>query len=78
VSTDGVDRDKPVLLHEQVADALRQRIKAGKITGRVPSIVTISQEFEVSHKTADHALHTLRDEGIIVAVRGRGYFVKAG
>jgi GntR family transcriptional regulator len=70
-----VNRDLPVPLHEQVAALLRARIDSGELTGRVPSIVTLSQEYEVSVKTAEHALHTLRDAGIIVVVKGRGYFI---
>jgi hypothetical protein len=29
----------------------------------------------VSHRTAAHALTTLRDEGLIISVRGKGYYV---
>lgn len=72
---DVVSRDVPVPLHEQVAALLRARIASKDLTGRVPSIVTLAQTYEVSVKTAEHALHTLRDEGLIVVVKGRGYFI---
>jgi GntR family transcriptional regulator len=70
-----LDLDSPVPLHEQLTAILRGRIKSGKLTGRVPSILTIAQEYEVGHNTAARALATLRDEGLIVSAKGRGYYV---
>jgi DNA-binding GntR family transcriptional regulator len=70
-----LDHDAPVPLHEQLADLLRQQIQTGKLIGRVPSILSLAQEHGVSHRTAAHALTTLRDEGVIVSVRGKGYYV---
>lgn len=71
-----VSRDQPVPLHEQLAQVLREKIESGELTTRVPSILTLAQEYEVSHKTAQHALETLKAEGLIVSVRGLGYYVK--
>jgi DNA-binding GntR family transcriptional regulator len=48
----------------------------GEITGGVPSIVTVAQEYKVGKSTAQKALATLRDEGLIVGSHGKGYFVK--
>jgi DNA-binding GntR family transcriptional regulator len=70
-----LDHDAPVPLHEQLADLLRQQIQTGKLIGRVPSILSLAQEHCVSHRTAAHALTTLRDEGVIISVRGKGYYV---
>jgi len=70
-----LDHDAPVPLHQQLADLLRQQIQTGKLTGRVPSILSLAQEHGVSHRTAAHALTTLRDECVIVSVRGKGYYV---
>lgn len=70
-----VSRDRPVPLHEQLAQVLREKIESGELTTRVPSILTLAQEYEVSHKTAQHALETLKAEGLIVSVRGLGYYV---
>jgi DNA-binding GntR family transcriptional regulator len=36
---------------------------------------TLSQEHGVSHITAERALTTLRDEGLITAVIGNGYYI---
>lgn len=62
-------------LHEQLAAELRAKIESGELTTRVPSILTLAQEYGVSHKTAQHALETLKGEGVIVSVRGLGYYV---
>jgi DNA-binding GntR family transcriptional regulator len=51
-------------------------IADGKITGRVPSILTLAQEYGVSHRTSQRALTTLADEGLIVAIRGKGFYIK--
>jgi GntR family transcriptional regulator len=72
-----IDHDSPVPLHEQVAAMLRTQIARGKLTGRVPSILTLAQQHDVSHRTTARALETLRDEGLIVSVRGKGYYVAA-
>ncbi len=42
---------------------------------KLPSVKTLSQEHGVSHITAERALTTLRDEGLITAVIGKGYYV---
>ena len=71
-----IDHDSPVPLHEQLSDILRAMITDGRITGRVPSILTLAQEYGVSHRTSQRALTTLADEGLIVAVPGKGFYVK--
>jgi DNA-binding GntR family transcriptional regulator len=70
-----IDHDSPVPLHQQLAAILRGRIESGDLAGRVPSILTLSQEYEVGHNTVYRAMTTLRNEGLIVAARGRGYYV---
>jgi len=51
---------------------------AGELAARVPSILSLAQEHGVSHRSAAHALTTLRDEGLIISVRGKGYYVAGG
>ena len=70
-----IDHDLPMPLHEQLSSILRAKITSGEITSRVASILTLAQEYGVSHRTADHALQTLRREGLIVAVRGKGFYL---
>ena len=72
----GLDLDSPIPLWEQLADVLRKGIRSRTYTGRVPSARSLAQEFEVSHKTSERALHALVDEGLLVAVVGKGFYVK--
>ena len=70
-----VDHDAPTPLYVQVADVLRDQINKGTLSGRVPSVATIAQEYEVAKGTAERALAILREEGLIRSVMGRGHFV---
>lgn len=70
-----ISPDRPVPLHEQVAELLREQIATHQLRGRIPSIRTLAQEYEVSHRTVERALETLKAEGLIVSLIGRGYFV---
>lgn len=70
-----VDHDSPLPLHEQLATLLRDRIRSGVLKRRVPSILSLAQEHGVSHRTAARALTTLKDEGLIIPVRGKGFYV---
>jgi DNA-binding GntR family transcriptional regulator len=70
-----LDHDSPVALPKQLAAILRGQIGAGELAGRVPSILTIAQQYEVSHNTAHRALLLLKDEGLIMSAPGRGFYV---
>jgi DNA-binding GntR family transcriptional regulator len=71
----GIDRDSSTPLYVQLAALLRAQIEDKAITTRLPSVKTLSQEHGVSHITAERALTILRDEGLITAVIGKGYYV---
>ena len=71
-----LDHDSPVDLHEQLSNLLRSQIESGQLAGRIPSIKSLSQEYEVSTRTVERSLGTLKEEGLIVARVGRGFFVK--
>jgi GntR family transcriptional regulator len=71
-----VDPDSATPLYVQVAALLRARIESGELTTRLPSLRTISQEYGVSHITAEKAMELLRGDGLVVTVVGRGTFVK--
>ena len=73
-----VDPNRPEPLYMQLAAVLREQIRSGKLTGRVPSAKTLQQEYSVAQGTAEKALTVLRDEGLIVSVQGRGHFVVDG
>lgn len=59
----------------QLAAVLREQIRTGELTGRVPSVKTLQQQYDVAQGTAERALAILREEGLIVSVQGRGHFV---
>ena len=71
-----IDNDSPEHPYVQLAGILRQQIKAGKLGPRVPSIMELAAESELSAATVKRALRLLRDEGLIYTVPGRGTFVR--
>ncbi|MEW2442758.1 GntR family transcriptional regulator [Micromonospora marina] len=62
----------------QLAEILRARVVSGQLRpgARLPSERDLSQEYGVAPKTARAAVQTLRDEGLVEAVRGRGVVVR--
>jgi DNA-binding GntR family transcriptional regulator len=71
-----VDHESAVPLYVQVAGILRGRIESGELRSRVPSLKSISQEFGVSHVTAEKAVQVLKDEGLVEVVIGKGTYVR--
>jgi len=63
--------------YQEIADELRQRVNAGQYArGRVlPSESELSEEFDASRVTIRRALETLRDDGLLAARQGFGWFV---
>ena len=61
-----------VTLHEYVADALADRIKAGEwgIGGNLPSESTFCKYYDVCRHTLRHALATLEAQGLILRRQG--------
>ncbi|MEV0967791.1 GntR family transcriptional regulator [Microtetraspora glauca] len=72
-----IDRDAPIPPYRQIANALRQRIKAGKIPPgrRIPSLVELEAEFGVARDTLRKAVQVLKDEGLVETVQGMGIYV---
>jgi DNA-binding transcriptional regulator YhcF (GntR family) len=60
----------------QVAEVLRQEIRAGKYQDeRLPSYRELEERFGVANMTARSALRVLREENVVYTVPGRGSFV---
>jgi DNA-binding GntR family transcriptional regulator len=70
-----IDHDAEEPLYLQLAAILRGQIQAGDLTGRVPSVKTLTQQHGISQGTAERALAALRAEGLIRSRQGRGHFV---
>ena len=64
----------------QVADDLRQAIRAGSIQpgDKLPSTRELMDRYGIANMTVQAALRVLRDEGLIYSQPGRGSFVRQG
>jgi regulatory GntR family protein len=71
-----IDPDSAVPPYEQVAKMMRDEIAQGAMTGRIPSVHTIAEHHQVSHRVAARALEMLKGEGMIVTRAGEGDFVR--
>lgn len=72
-----VDPASATPVYVQVAEILRARIEAGELLPDrpVPSESQLQQEFGVARGTARKGIAVLREQGLVVTVRGRGSFV---
>jgi GntR family transcriptional regulator len=70
-------RQVRTIRYQEIADALRQRVDAGEFAaGRLlPSEAALSAEYDASRVTVRRALEQLRDEGLLDARQGFGWFV---
>ena len=73
-----INREGPVAPWRQIAAIYRERIEKGQLKpgDRLPSIRSLSQEFEVATTTAHKVIEALRDEGLVVT-SPMGTFVAA-
>lgn len=71
-----IDPELPDPVYVQLANILRKQIQDGTITSRLPSVRTLAQTYGLAHMTVTKALTALKEEGLIVSVKGRGYFIK--
>jgi GntR family transcriptional regulator len=72
-----LDRDDPLLLHEQVAAEIRRDIANREIRPgeRLPPAKDMAAVLDVHSNTVLRALRLLRDEGVLEFRRGRGITV---
>jgi DNA-binding GntR family transcriptional regulator len=63
-----IQREGPVAPWRQLAALLRGRIEAGELPAgaRLPSIVSLAQEYGLAVTTVQKAVGALREEGLIV------------
>ena len=72
-----VDPNSATPVYVQVANILRARIESGQLLPDrpVPSESQLEQEFGVARGTARKAIAVLREEGLVITVKGRGSYV---
>ena len=70
-----LDRDSPVPLFEQLAALLKAEFDAGRMTVRVPSEISLTQQHGVSRDTAHRAVMILVNAGYARISRGKGTYV---
>ncbi|HEY4849416.1 MAG TPA: GntR family transcriptional regulator [Streptosporangiaceae bacterium] len=72
-----VNRSSAVPPWQQLADILRAQITSGKLKpgDRLPSVVSLAQEYDLAAGTVRKAIGQLQREGLIVSRVGWGTFV---
>ena len=72
-----LQRDAPLPLSQQLAAVLRAQIHSGERPpgSRLPTIMQLSQEYEVATATVTKALRILKREGLVIGSTGPGTFV---
>ena len=66
-------------LHEQVADDIRRRVRAGEfeVGAKLPSLRDLRERYGVAEVTVHTAIRELQREGVVMSSQGRGTFVAA-
>jgi GntR family transcriptional regulator len=72
-----INRGSVIPPWQQLADLLRARIQGGELApgDRLPSIVTLSQEYDLAPVTVRKAITQLQREGLVESRTGWGTFV---
>ncbi|MGW0252772.1 GntR family transcriptional regulator [Nocardia goodfellowii] len=73
-----IDPDDPRPPSQQIANILRAAILTRKLSPgeKLPSAAQLQERFNVAKATAENAIRTLRDEGLVVSRKGSGSFVR--
>jgi DNA-binding GntR family transcriptional regulator len=69
-----LDHDSVTPLYLQLAAVLRGQIERGELSGRLPSVKSLQQQYGVAQGTAERAFRILREEGLVTSGQGRGHF----
>ncbi|MBO5384370.1 MAG: GntR family transcriptional regulator [Ruminococcus sp.] len=66
-----------VPIYEQIKEQIKTQILDGKVKedDQLPSIRQLAKELKISVITTTRAYNELADEGFLVSVSGKGYFV---
>jgi DNA-binding GntR family transcriptional regulator len=71
-----IDEGSPEWPYQQLAGRLRERIAAGELGPKLPSLMVLAEQAGVSPTTVQRALAILKDEGVVYGAPGRGIFVR--
>lgn len=73
-----IDIENKVPKYIQVVDSITDAIRRGKLKKgqRIHSINELSDEFLLSRDTVEKAYTVLRNQGVIMSVKGKGYYIK--
>ncbi len=73
-----IDLDNKIPKYLQIVEAIKDAIRRGLLRKdqRIHSINELSNQYFLSRDTVEKAYNILREKGIIVSVRGKGYFVR--
>jgi DNA-binding GntR family transcriptional regulator len=74
-----IDHSAPQPASRQLAEILRGQIRSGQLApgARLPSIVQLSQRYEIAGVTVQKAIRALKTEGWVFTVASFGTFVSA-
>lgn len=75
----GTPKD-PAPLIEQLGEALRKQIRAGKLgrNGQLPSVRELAAQYRVSKSTVANAIAQLKEQGLLHTARKRGVYLANG
>lgn len=73
-----IDLNDPRPAYRQAADDMRKRIKEGEWSPgkKLPSIRELAGEYGVAAQTMQNVLRELRQENLVTAQQGRGFYVR--
>ena len=71
VRTAALDRESPLPLWAQLYDDLSSRLERGEFAASFPGEMDLAIEYAVSRNTVREAMRRLRDDGVVIAARGR-------
>lgn len=71
VRSTALDRESPLPLWAQLYDDLSARLGRGEFAASFPGELDLATEYAVSRNTVREAMRRLRDDGVVIAARGR-------
>jgi GntR family transcriptional regulator len=73
-----IDQSTPVPPYLQLAAIIRGQVQRGELTPgeRLPSILVLSQKYDMSQVTVKKTIRVLKAEGLVEGVAGYGTFIR--